>query len=72
MDKVQEKLHVLLDYWIEHNREHEEEFREWAAKVVFSSSEVAQQLGEAAAKLAEANSDLIKARQILEDSLRKH
>jgi len=65
MDKVQEELHVLLDYWIEHNREHEAEFREWAAKIVFSSREVAQQLGEAAAKLAEANSDLIKARQIL-------
>ena len=72
MDKVQEKLRTLLDYWIQHNHEHEAEFREWAAKIVFSSSEVAQQLGEAAAKLAEANGDLIKARQILTDILRGH
>lgn len=27
-----EKLRALLDYWIEHNREHRDEFREWAEK----------------------------------------
>ena len=41
MNDVQEKLHVLLDYWIEHNQEHEEEFRDWARKVAPLSSEVA-------------------------------
>ena len=33
MDREQrEKLRVLLDYWIKHNEEHGEEFREWAEK----------------------------------------
>jgi len=27
-----EKLSTLLDYWIEHNREHRDEFTEWAEK----------------------------------------
>ena len=27
-----EKLRILLDYWIKHNKEHGEEFREWAEK----------------------------------------
>ena len=27
-----EKLKILLDHWIEHNKEHGEEFREWAEK----------------------------------------
>lgn len=34
-----EKLKILLDHWIEHNKEHGEEFREWAEK--------ARDLGEA-------------------------
>ena len=33
MSDVQGRLHILLDYWIEHNREHEQEFREWADKI---------------------------------------
>jgi len=48
MDDIQEKLHILLDYWIKHNIEHEKEFRDWANKVVSLSTEVAQQLQEAA------------------------
>ena len=27
-----DKLRILLDYWVKHNREHSEEFREWAEK----------------------------------------
>ena len=27
-----EKLRILLKHWIEHNKEHGEEFREWAEK----------------------------------------
>ena len=50
MDDIQEKLQILLDYWIEHNSEHEKEFRDWANKVVSLSIEVAQQLREAATK----------------------
>ena len=33
MDKNEKKkLRILLNYWIEHNKEHGEEFKEWADK----------------------------------------
>jgi len=72
MDDVQEKLHVLLDYWIEHNSEHEEEFRDWADKVASLSTEVAQQLREAAARMAAVSNELIKANQALSKSKERH
>jgi len=72
MDDVQEKLHILLDYWIEHNSEHEKEFRDWADKVVSLSTEVAQQLREAAAKMAAASNELMKAKQTLSKSKGRH
>ena len=31
-NEEKEKLRILLDYWIKHNREHGEEFKEWAEK----------------------------------------
>ena len=65
MSDIQGRLHILLDYWIEHNREHEQEFREWADKVAFLSNEVAQQLQEAAGRMATASNNLEKARQVL-------
>ena len=72
MDDVREKLHVLLDYWIEHNSEHEKEFRDWADKVVSLSTEVAQQLQEAATKMAAVSNELMKAKQALPKSKEKH
>jgi hypothetical protein len=63
--KLQNRLHTLVDYWIEHNREHEQEFREWADKAVPLYGEVAQQLQEAATKMADASNCLEKARQAL-------
>jgi len=72
MDDVQEKLHILLDYWIEHNSEHEKEFRDWADKVVSSSTEVAQQLQEAATKMAAVSNELMKAKQALPKSRGRH
>jgi len=68
MDDVQEKLRILLDYWIEHNSEHEKEFRDWADKVVSLSTEVAQQLHEAATKMAAVRNELMKAKQALSKS----
>jgi rubrerythrin len=65
MDNAQEKLRILLDYWIEHNNEHEKEFRDWADKVASSSTEVAQQLQKAATKMAAVSDELTKAKQIL-------
>ena len=72
MDDVREKLHVLLDYWIEHNSEHEKEFRDWADKVVSLSTEVAQQLQAAATKMAAASNELTKAKQALSKSKGRH
>jgi len=72
MDDVQEKLRILLDYWIEHNSEHEQEFRDWADKVVPLSTEIAQQLREAAAKMASASAELMKAKQALPESKERH
>ena len=72
MDDVQEKLHILLDYWIEHNSEHEKEFRDWADKVVPLSTEVAQPLREAATKMAAVSNELMKAKQALPKSKERH
>ena len=72
MDDVQEKLRILLDYWIEHNSEHEQEFRDWADKVGSLSRDVAQRLREAAAKMATASNELTKAKQALPESKEKH
>jgi nickel/cobalt exporter len=72
MDDVQERLHILLDYWIEHNREHEKEFRDWADKVASLSGEVAQRLQEAATKMAAVSNDLMKAKQALPKSKGRH
>jgi hypothetical protein len=72
MDDVQKKLHVLLDYWIEHNSEHEQEFRDWADKVAPSYTEVANQLQKAATKMAAVSDELVKAKQVLPKSKEKH
>jgi len=72
MDDVQKKLRILLDYWIEHNSEHEQEFRDWADKVVSSSTEVAQQLQKAAIKMAAVSDELTKAKQSLSKSKGRH
>ena len=72
MDDLQERLHILLDYWIEHNSEHEKEFRDWADKAVSLSTEVAQQLQEAATKMAAVSNELMKAKQALSKSKERH
>ncbi len=39
------RLKTLLSYWVEHNREHSEEFREWADKAgKMGEDEVAKDL----------------------------
>jgi rubrerythrin len=72
MDDVREKLKVLLNYWIEHNNEHEKEFRDWAEKVGFLSIEVAQRLRKAATKMGAASNELMKAKQALPKSKGRH
>jgi rubrerythrin len=72
MDDIQQKLKVLLDYWIEHNAEHEKEFRDWADKVASSSTEVAKQLQKAATKMAAVSDELTKAKQALSKGEGEH
>jgi hypothetical protein len=72
MDNLKEKLQVLLDYWIEHNSEHEKEFRDWADKVSSLSTEVAQQLLKAAIKMTAVSDELAKAKQALPKSKGRH
>ena len=60
-----DKLAALLVYWIKHNREHGEEFREWAEKATgFGESEVHDELIDACHKINEANELLLKAAQV--------
>jgi len=57
-----EKLSTLLDYWIEHNREHRDEFREWAEKTKsFTGVTVRGHLLEAAQQMDKVNEFLLLA-----------
>ena len=64
-DEERAKLRVLLNYWMEHNKEHGQEFREWADK--------AKALGEveAGAELLRAAQEMDKATKSLSQALRK-
>jgi hypothetical protein len=65
MSDSQDRLRILVDYWIEHSREHEHEMREWAELAPSRGEAVAQALLEAAARFAEASSCLERARKAL-------
>ena len=61
-----EKLAALLGYWIEHNQEHAQEFREWAEKadsagelvVSRAIKQAADELDAATAQLEQAKAKL--------------
>ena len=57
------KLKTLLNYWIEHNKEHSQEFREWAEK--------ARSFGEVTAgeEILQAAEDMDKASEFLSQAL---
>lgn len=59
------KLKVLLNYWMEHNREHSQEFTEWADK--------AKALGEVeiAEEILQAAQEMDKASVLLSQSLKR-
>ncbi len=60
------KLAALLNYWVKHNVEHGEEFREWADKAGKMGEAVVQNsLHEAADLMFKANESLEGARQKL-------
>ena len=57
------KLKTLLTYWIDHNKEHSQEFREWAEK--------AKEFGEAEAseEMLQAVQEMDKASKFLSQTL---
>jgi hypothetical protein len=56
------KLKVLLNYWMEHNKEHSQEFREWAAKAKeFGEAETYEKMLQAAQQMDKANEFLLLA-----------
>ena len=64
-----EKLIKLLDYWIEHNREHRDEFAAWAEKAKdFAKADVNRYIMEAAQHLDRVNESL---RKVLEELKRE-
>lgn len=57
-----EKLKILLEHWIEHNREHGGEFREWADKAKdIGEAVVEKDMLDAAEYMDKASESLLKA-----------
>ncbi len=67
-EKGEKKLKALLNHGVEHNRDHQEEVREWAKRAgELDEEEVQRLLLEAAETLNKANAHLTKALKKLED-----
>ena len=61
-----EKLKILLDHWIEHNKEHGDEFREWGEKArALGKAVVHEDMLDAAQNMDKASESLRKALQEL-------
>lgn len=61
-----EKLQILIHHWIEHNREHAKEFRDWAGKARgFEEKIVGDSIFKAVERLEEANEFLLRAAEEL-------
>ena len=62
------KLRALLDYWMEHNEEHSQEFREWADKAkAFGEAGAGTELLRAAQDMDKATKSLSQAQKRLEE-----
>ena len=60
------KLRTLLNYWIEHNKEHSQEFKEWAERMGSpDEAEINTELLKAASEMDKATRYLQKAREKL-------
>ena len=55
-----EKLRILLPHWLEHNRHHGAEFRQWAAAARTEAAESLAALLDKAAANTAATDDLLK------------
>jgi hypothetical protein len=60
-----EKLSVLIPHWVEHNNEHAQEFRDWAAR----AGETAQDILDAAEAMNRVNTYLLSAQEKLGGSI---
>ena len=64
---AREKLKTILHYWTKHNREHSQEFREWADNIAkLGNIEAANKLKQAAQEMDKASKSLSNALSILE------
>ena len=62
------KLKTLLNYWIEHNKEHSQEFREWASKAkVLGEAQACEEMLRAAQEMDKASESLSRALRRLEE-----
>ena len=60
------KLKILLDHWVEHNREHSQEFGEWAEKArALGENGVSEDMLRAAQEMDKASELLSQARRRL-------
>ncbi len=64
----QEKLRVLIPHWIEHNREHADEFRRWAKQ----ANDAAPDILTAAEAIARANESLATALEKMGGAMPRH
>ena len=61
------KLKILLEHWIEHNREHSQEFTEWAGRAkAFGEAETGQEILRAAQEMENSRQSLSQALSKLE------
>ena len=66
-DEETTKLRTLLNYWIKHNREHSQEFREWADKVKApGASKARKDMLQAVREMDKASECLLRALRDLE------
>ena len=66
-DSERVKLKTLLNYWIEHNKEHSQEFKEWADKAkVLGETEVCEEMLQAVKEMDKASELLTRALKGLE------
>ena len=62
------KLKTLLNYWVEHNREHSQEFKEWADKArVLGEVDVAEEILQAVQAMEKASGLLSQSLRRLEE-----
>ena len=69
MDEVEKrKLKILLNHWMEHNREHAQEFGDWAKKAKsFGQATVHDNIMQAAQQMNKVNEFLLEALERLKE-----